>query len=491
MTASVSLDFIKIELISLEKNMALEVANKSGLIKGLHEDQQEAAKNMVEYLTVRNRDLRVLQDALHVHGLSSLASSESHIRRQVQAILERLGETIPKENIDICDFAFSKEKIEGKSQLLFGNKTIPSIPSLMVTFDSGFADSYALIKSLLQNGMNVARINCAHDDEAVWSKMISKLRKASRQTGIDCKIYMDLAGPKIRTVLLGKGKEKGKVKVKEGDLIWLAEDAKGFDKDEIVISPNVPGIISFLQKGNRVYIDDGVIRAIVEKVKPDKIGIRITRISSDKSRIKAEKGINFPDTVIEIPSLTDFDKACLPFICENADLVGYSFVRTAEDVSNLQSELKAISENPPLMIIKVETPEAVSNLPSLLMEGMKQKAFGVMIARGDLAVEIGFERMGEIQEEILWICEAAHVPVVWATQVLESLNKSGMATRSEITDAGQSANAECVMINKGDHTIEVMETLKDILKRSSEHRVKKRFRFRQLKIAERFLMHDQ
>jgi pyruvate kinase len=487
MTGLASLDFIKKELISLEKTMATDVVHKSGIIASLHKDQKEAAKNLVEYLSVRNRDLRVLQDALHVHGLSSLASSESHIRRQVQAILEVLGESFPTDHIDICDFSFSKKKIDEKSHLLFGNKTIPSIPSLMVTFDSGFADSYALIKSLLENGMNVARINCAHDDEATWSKMINKLRKASKRTGIDCKVYMDLAGPKIRTVLLGKGKDKGKVKVKEGELIWLAEEAKGFGQDDVVISPNVPGIIGFLKKGDRVYIDDGVIRATVEKTKSGKAGIRITRISSEKSQIKAEKGINFPDTLIQIPSLTDFDKACLPFICENADLVGYSFVRTAADISHLQKELKAISEHPPLMIIKIETPEAVSNLPSLLLEGMKQRAFGVMIARGDLAVEIGFERMGEIQEEILWICEAAHVPVVWATQVLESLNKSGMATRSEITDAGQAANAECVMINKGDHTIEVMETLKDILQRSAEHRVKKRFRFRQLKIAERFL----
>ena len=80
---------------------------------------------------------------------------------------------------------------------------------------------------------------------------------------------------------------------------------------------------------------------------------------------------------------------------------------------------------------------------------MKQEAFGVMIARGDLAVEIGFERMGEVQEEILWICEAAHIPVIWATQVLESLNKSGVAARSEITDAAHAAIAECVMVNKG------------------------------------------
>ena len=487
MTGSESLDYIKKELISLEKSMEAKVADKSGLFSNLHNDQKEAAKNLIEYLVVRNRDLRNLQDNLHVNGLSSLASSESHIRRQVQSILERLGENYQADQLDACDFSFSKKKIEEKSHLLFGNKTIPSIPSLMVTFDSGFADSYALIKSLLENGMNVARINCAHDDEATWSKMISKLRKASKRTGIDCKIYMDLAGPKIRTVLLGKGKDKGKVMVKEGDLIWLAEESKGFDQDDVVISPNVSGIIGFLKKGDRVYIDDGVIRATVGKTKTGKAGIRITRISSEKSQIKAKKGINFPDSLIQIPSLTDFDKASLPFICEHADLVGYSFVRTADDISNLQSELRAISEHHPHMIIKIETPEAVSNLPSLLMEGMKQKAFGVMIARGDLAVEIGFERMGEIQEEILWICEAAHVPVVWATQVLESLNKSGMATRSEITDAGQSANAECVMINKGDHTIEVMETLKDILQRSAEHRVKKRFRFRQLKIAERFL----
>jgi pyruvate kinase len=92
MTGSESLDFIRKELISLEKNMAADVIHKSGIISSLHRDQKEAAKNMVEYLSVRNRDLRILQDALHVHGLSSLASSESHIRRQVQAILERLGE---------------------------------------------------------------------------------------------------------------------------------------------------------------------------------------------------------------------------------------------------------------------------------------------------------------------------------------------------------------------------------------------------------------
>jgi pyruvate kinase len=110
-----------------------------------------------------------------------------------------------------------------------------------------------------------------------------------------------------------------------------------------------------------------------------------------------------------------------------------------------------------------------------------------MIARGDLAVEIGFERISEVQEELLWISEAAHVPVIWATQVLENLNKSGMATRSEVTDAAHASRADCVMINKGNYLMLTLETLRDILLRSGGHHVKKRYTFRPLSIAMRFM----
>jgi pyruvate kinase len=480
------LDYIKEQLNRLEERMLKELDSRKEFIHSLHREQQDSARNLIHYLALRNEDIRELQDLLHVYGLSSLASSESHIHRQLQAISERLGHTYKEEEIDICSFPFSKLKMGEKSRLLFGQKKETYIPYVMVTFDSGFANDYAMIKNLLQNGMNVARINCAHDDEATWSKMINQLKKASTATGLDCKIYMDLAGPKIRTNLLGKGRNKGRVKIHEGQLVWLAETRGDFEKEEVIISPNEEGIIPMLKKGDRVLIDDGLIRCVVEKIKKDRVGIRVIRISSSKGQIKAEKGINFPDTTLQISSLTEFDKKCLPFICENADLIGYSFVKSKEDIRQLRAELKKLGDNYPNLILKIETPDAVNNLPSLLLEGMKERALGLMIARGDLAVEIGFERMGEIQEEILWICEAAHIPVVWATQVLESLHKVGMATRSEITDAGHAALAECVMINKGEYTIEVMETLRDIVQRASTHRIKKRFTFRTLKIAERF-----
>jgi pyruvate kinase len=257
-----------------------------------------------------------------------------------------------------------------------------------------------------------------------------------------------------------------------------------------VISPDEPGIIPMLKKGERVYIDDGIIKGEIESLDGEKAAVRVARISSKKQNIKNDKGINFPDSDIRIETLTEFDRACLPFICEHADLVGYSFVSYPSDISALQQLLKKISSNPPKIILKIETPEAVKNLPGLLLQGMHDEEFGVMIARGDLAVEIGFERMGEIQEEILWICEAAHAPVVWATQVLESLNKTGMATRSEITDAAHAVMAECVMINKGDHTIKVIETLQNILHRIGGHHIKKRFLFRPLSIARQFLQSE-
>ncbi len=478
------------QLDVIESSMDANTESKSKIFSSIHPTQVIAAQNFIHYLTLRSLDIRKIQHTLHQLGLSSLASSESHIKSQIQAIQQRLGKKYTKSQIVTCNHDWSKKDLKSKSLALFGHKENEILPYIMVTFDASFAENYALIKNLLLNGMNIARINCAHDDETIWSQMIQKLKKACLKTGIPCKIYMDLAGPKIRTRILNKGAKKGKVKVHEGQWIWMAESKDGFGKKEVVIHPNEMGIISALKKGDRVFIDDGIIQAEVQKIKNGKAGLRILRIASEKKQIKDGKGINFPDTVLNISSLTDFDISVLPFVCEHADMIGYSFIRTKEDLVFLEEKIKETEGKVPHVIIKIETPEAVINLPDLLIEGMKKEIFGVMIARGDLAVEIGFERMGEIQEEILWLCEAAHTPVIWATQVLENMNKSGMATRSEITDAVKAAQAECVMINKGPHTIEVLETLKDILQRTAEHRSKKRFIFKPLKIAQKFINSD-
>jgi pyruvate kinase len=138
------------------------------------------------------------------------------------------------------------------------------------------------------------------------------------------------------------------------------------------------------------------------------------------------------------------------------------------------------------LILKIETRKGFDNLPKLLLAAMRTRSIGIMIARGDLAVECGYQRLAEVQEEILWICEAAHVPVIWATQVLESLSKKGMPSRSEITDAAMGERAECVMLNKGPYAVDAVRALADILKRMQAHQEKKSSKLRPLRLAASF-----
>ncbi|MDO8365751.1 MAG: pyruvate kinase [Saprospiraceae bacterium] len=457
------------------------------IIARVHAEQRQSITNLIHYLALRREDLRPMQDELHDAGLSSLASAESHILRQVQAVLQRLGVVFSKIEFSLGDAAIGASLLRQRAAALFGLKKDSSIPHLMVTFESGMANDYMAVKALLKAGMNIARINSAHDSPEEWKKMIVNVQKAAQVTGRPCKIYLDLAGPKIRTILLGKGRKKERLKLKEQTRFFLAETGASFDRKARVVGCTLSGVVKDLRKGDRVLFDDGLFEAVVENPDDEMASLRVTRVSAAKPYLKPEKGINFPDTELTVRCLTDYDKSVIPFALEHADLLGFSFVRSAADVAELQELLALKGDKKIPIILKIETFEAVQNLPALLLQGMAEPAFGVMIARGDLAVEIGFERLSEVQEEILWLCEAAHVPVIWATQVLETLNKSGIATRSEVSDAVRAAQAECVMLNKGKYLLTVMATLQDILQRSAGHHVKKRYLFRPLKIAERFL----
>ncbi len=478
------IEALREKLKSLDHKLSQSVNGFGQSISDIHPGQKLSAINLLHYMALRCEDIRSLQDELHILGLSSLSSSESHIRRQLQSIRERLGSSFLPEELSQPDYE-NANKISYKNRLqLFGNDNI-IVPNVMVTMTQELADDSKILGKLLQAGMNIARINCAHDDEDVWSHMIKKIRQSGSENGIPYRIYMDIPGPKMRTTLLGLGQDGKKIPLYVGQTIVFAENKANFDKDSVVIGCQEPGVVGQLKIGDRVLFDDGQEEAKVVACEKDMAILKMVRVYSDKSRIKEEKGINLPDTGITLPSLTDHDKSVMPFICAHADMVGYSFVRNAGDIQALQALLQN-QEKTPDIIIKIETAEAVQNLPELILQAMKSEVFGVMIARGDLAVEIGFERMSEIQEEILWICEAAHVPVIWATQVLETLNKHGIATRAEVTDASHAVMADCVLLNKGNHILKVMNTLREILNRSGSHHIKKRYSMRPMRIAEKF-----
>ena len=203
-------------------------------------------------------------------------------------------------------------------------------------------------------------------------------------------------------------------------------------------------------------------------------------LRSLREKLLADKGINLPDTQLDLDGLTAQDVGDLKFIVKHADMVGLSFIRGAHDVILLQQQLQMLGAEKLGIVLKIETRTAFEHLPEVLLAVLGSSRVGVMIARGDLAVECGYERLAELQEEILWLAEAAHLPVIWATQVLEGLAKSGKPSRSEITDAAMGERAECVMLNKGPHIIEAIRTLDDILQRMQGHQQKKSALLRRL-----------
>jgi len=475
---------------------------------------------------------------------------------------------------------------------------------IMVTLPAEAAESGLLVHELLVAGMDVARINCAHDSQAEWREMIRNIHEASEATGRNCKITMDLAGPKVRTgpLLPGPGvmrirprrdglgrviaprrirlvadepmvritrqavvpvprtlidfaepgdtlrfrdtrgrarqlkivakDEKGlvveahkraylaagmklrlhrtdsgeKLKFRVGRLppvelpIILAvgdvleldtsslpgEPAK-ITADGIVTRPArisciPPEVIGRIPVDAPVLLNDGKIKGVVEAANPDGLVIRITHAKNTGSRLRGNRSINFPGTDLQFHGLTETDRRTLDFVAEYADAVSLSFVRSPADVIALEEELEK-QENRPGIIPKIETEEAFHELPRILLAAMRTYPVGIMIARGDLAVECGWERLAEIQEEILWMCEAAHVPVIWATQVLEGEAKKGRPSRAEITDAAMAQRADCIMLNKGPHILSAIRMLDNIVRRMKDHQHKKAPTLRRLSIT--------
>jgi pyruvate kinase len=269
-----------------------------------------------------------------------------------------------------------------------------------------------------------------------------------------------------------------------------------YDVEGKLIAPaqigcTLPEVFTAVCVGDSVWFDDGKIGGIVERKQSEGLLVRITHARPNGEKLRCDKGINFPDTQLELPALTPQDKEYLRFVVEHADIVALSFANCEEDVRELIAEIKQIGKGSPGIVLKIETRRGFENLPGMLLEAMRSSICGVMIARGDLAVECGYERLAEIQEEILWICEAAHVPVIWATQVLETLTRNGIPSRAEITDAAMGHRAECVMLNKGAHIVKALEVLNDILHRMDRHQDKKRAQMRGLKLATDFNIPEQ
>ena len=602
--------------LRLRRDLVSFAKDSLDILEGVHPSHRDSAENLLHYLALRGSDLRPLQGRLATVGLSSLRRAESHVLSAVDAVLAVLHRALnrpwqaePPDSASV-DLEAGQQLLSAHTGALLGSIPPERGVAIMVTLPSEAADDYTLVHRLMEHGMDCVRINCAHDDEPAWARMLDHVRRAEQKMDRKCRVLMDLAGPKIRTGPIEPGPAVVKVKPTRDPLgrvtqparIWLApqerprrpptpadatielpevflemlrvgdrlrftdarESERAFEvvaigadgcwaesprtcylttdthlriqRDDVddagevqvgamppteaaiplavgdlllltrdlapgrpaisdraghVLNPAAIGCTSAqvfedAQPGERVWIDDGRIGCVIERKEPDRLHLRITYAPPRGARLTADKGLNFPDSQLRLDALTDKDHLDLAFVSTHADMVALSFVNTVDDVRALHTLLAPLGDRQPAMVLKIETKRGLENLPAMLLEAMKAPRCGVMIARGDLAVECGFERLAEVQEEILWFCEAAHVPAIWATQVLESLAKNGQPSRAEITDAAMSHRAECVMLNKGPYITEAVHMLDDILRRMHGHQAKKSPMLRELGLVSGF-----
>lgn len=605
------------ELSTLREDMARLESAFFTEPRDIHHDHIASARNLVHYLALRRHDIRDLQKKLARFGLSSLGRAESHALAAIDTLLTVLRRLLdPTSPLDFDDHqpggpAIGELLLHIHTDTLLGTPPKSRKVRIMVTLPSDAADDYSMVLEWLKNGMDCARINCAHDDAITWKRMISKIRKAERESGKQCHIFMDLAGPKLRTGAIEAGPqfvkwhpprdslgrvtspariglipsypeaahsqftwadamlpvprdwlkhlqegdtveftdtrgkkrrlniirngadsccaecektayvlagtiltlrrlaEKGHksrlsakctvgelpytdscITLKKDDQLILTKSAtpgrpaQHDDKDRLIkqatIPCTLPEIFSDVRPGERIWFDDGKIGGVIKSVTAEQIEVTITHARENGDKLRAGKGINLPDSKLKLPALSAADIEDLRFVAKHADLVGLSFTQQASDVVDLQEWLHKLDAPHMGIILKIETSRGFQQLPEILLAAMRKNSAGIMIARGDLAVEYGYERLAEVQEEMLWLCEAAHTPVIWATQVLENLAKTGLPSRAEITDAAQGVRAECVMLNKGSHILEAIRALDDILTRMQAHQDKKTTLLRKL-----------
>ena len=569
--------------IALESEYADELAR-------VRPEFREGARNLIHYLALRKSDTEQVRTALRRLGLYSLAHAERNVLGLIEAVLRAIDALTKGEPVDSATL---EEAVRTRNpsagihrQAILGPAPADRDVSIMVTLPTEAAHNRVLVNEMLAAGMNLARINCAHDDADTWKQMIDNVRAAAADAGTECQVIMDLAGPKLRTGELRPGPrvmhirrkrdpmgrviaprrvrlipddamhrgtkaavipvprecielahendeirlrdtrgkkrrlsvvekdEKGlaletwqgsyiatgtnltlvrkdvgeKLKFRVGELptverplllrkgdtlIIHAEGRPGEpareDQDGNVLAPahiacQQPEVFAFLAPGDPISLNDGKIAGLIREVSDEEVRVEITKAKPTGSRLRAHRGMNFPQSDIRLPGLTKTDKTNLEFIAEHADAVSLSFVRKPADIELLHSELDRLSADKLGLVIKVETRKGFKRLPNVILAAMQRYPIAVMIARGDLAVEGGWTHLAEMQKEILWICDAARVPVMWATQVLEQEAKKGLPSRAEITDAAESQHADCVMLNEGPHIIAAIRTLDTILR---------------------------
>ncbi len=308
------------------------------------------------------------------------------------------------------------------------------------------------IADLIQAGVDLFRLNFSHADHKTHKASIQKIREAAKKLGTKTAILQDISGPKIRI-----GEIDGILELKKGDRIALVKE-NPTSSYELTLS--YPQIIDDLKPGEYVFFADGSIRAKVVEVKRDRAILEVKNAGVLSSR----KGVNFPNSNLSLTAITKKDEKDLIFGAQNGvDIVAISFVNSAKDIEKARNILQAHGANP-WIVAKIETQKAVENFEEIL-----EASDGIMVARGDLGIEVGIERVPVIQKRIIKEANRAKKPVITATQMLLSMVNSPFPTRAEVSDVANAVmdGSDAVMLSDettvGKYPVEAVGVLRKVI----------------------------
>ncbi len=316
-------------------------------------------------------------------------------------------------------------------------------------------DTYEKLLELVKTGVNVFRLNFSHGTHDDKEKVIGFIRKMNSTEPYNISIIADLQGPKLRVGEI----ENGSIEIKPGDVLTFTNEKIKGNKDRIYVS--YPNFHKDVKIGHTIMIDDGKLEVKVNKIlKNNDVQVVVTLGGT----LSSNKGINLPDTKISLPALTPKDLEDLEFIIEQKlDWIALSFVRSVKDIIILRNKLQE-AKSKTKVIAKIEKPEALKNIRDIIVE-----SDGIMIARGDLGVELPVEQVPLIQKQLIKKCLHRAKPVIVATQMMESMIERTKPNRSEITDVANAVleGTDAVMLSAetamGQHPTLVVETMRKII----------------------------
>ena len=323
-------------------------------------------------------------------------------------------------------------------------------------------DNRETMKALVENGMNVARFNFSHGDHEEQKNRMEILKSVRKELGKPVAILLDTKGPEIRTGLLEDHK---KVTLKEGEeFILHTEEIIGNEKE---CSITYEGLAKDVQEGNCILIDDGLIALQVKEVNGGNIVCRVI----NGGELGERKGVNVPNVKVKLPAITEKDKEDIIFgIQQNIDFIAASFVRSADAIREIRQILAEHHAESIEIIAKIENAEGMENLDEIIAE-----ADGIMVARGDLGVEIPAQEVPHIQKMIINKCNENYTPVITATQMLDSMMRNPRPTRAEVTDVANAIydGTDAIMLSgetaAGKYPVEALKMMGEIAENTEQY----------------------